>query len=331
MSDIKKIDVIAEIAQGYEGSPRLAELLAKAAVTSGASSVKYQLVIADELAVPTYEYYGLFASLQMEEVTWSNLVNYFKENNLSVYFDIYGELSLELAKKLNADGVKISTTDTYNTELIIKAVEEFDKVFFSVGGVPTEDIERLLTIAGNKTQVTLMYGYQSEPTPIKENNLLKIKSLIRKFPDTSIGFMDHSDGSTEEAFYLPMMALALGVNVIEKHITLDRELEIEDFISALVPSEFKKFVMAIETMTPALGIESLELSDAEREYKNRSGKVVVLKKDTDAGIELQSEDLSLKRVAVDGSPGCFRKKEDVIGATLKYAGKENMPIMGNDL
>lgn len=331
MNSLNKIEIIAEIAQGYEGEPKLAELLAKAAVVSGANAVKYQLVIADELAVPTYEYYDLFHSLEMPEEVWKNLVTYTKDNGVKLYFDIYGELSLALAKELNADGVKISSTDTYNTELITSAVDKFDRVFLSVGGVSVEDIERLVIIANGKTKVTLMYGYQSEPTPIEENNLLKIRALIHQFPDISIGFMDHSDGSCDAAFYLPMMALSLGVDVIEKHITLDRELKIEDYISALTPSDFIKFVDAIKMMLPALGQESLEISDTEKEYKNRSGKVVVLERDIKAGVKLQSADLSLKRIGVDGSPGCFRKKEDLIGCVLKYDAIKNQAIMETDL
>ncbi len=331
MNNRAKVEIIAEVAQGFEGNQKLAELLAKAAVNSGADAVKYQLVIADELAVPSYEYYDLFHSLEMSEKIWQDLVTYIKENGSKVYFDIYGETSLELAKKMKADGVKISTTDTYNVELITKAVNLFDRLFLSIGGVPVDDIEHLLSLTKGKTKVTLMYGYQSEPTSIEENNLLKIKSLIHNFPEISLGFMDHSEGSGDEAFYLSMMALALGVDVIEKHITLDRELEIEDFISALTPLNFKKFVSAIKVMTLALGNESLEVSDAEKVYKDRSGKVVVLKGNIDAGVKLQSKDLALKRVGVDGSPGCFRKKEDVIGKLLKNRGEKNQPIMENDL
>jgi len=331
MNNVDGLEIVAEIAQGYEGDPKLAELLAKAAVLSGADAVKFQLVIADELAVPTYEYYDLFHSLEMPDPVWGKLVSYIKDNGAKVYFDIYGESSLELAKQLNADGVKISTTDTYNSELLAKAVELFDKLYLSIGGVPVEDIEHLLAVTKGKTSVTLMYGYQSEPTPIAENNLLKIKSLIKKFSGVSIGFMDHSEGSADEAFYLPMMALSLGVDVIEKHITLDRELEVEDFVSALTPSNFKKFVDAVKIMQPALGVESLDVSDSEKEYKDRSGKVVVLKRDIDANIKLQSDDLALKRVGTDGSPGCFRKKGAVIGCVLKSSGKENQPIMETDI
>ena len=68
------VEIIAEVAQGYEGNQKLAELLTLGAVRSGADAVKFQLVLADELAVPTYEYYDLFKSLEMEFSVWEHVV-----------------------------------------------------------------------------------------------------------------------------------------------------------------------------------------------------------------------------------------------------------------
>ena len=59
-----RTEIIAEIAQGYEGNPKLAELLVKGAIVANADSIKLQLVFADELCVPTYPYYDLFKSLE---------------------------------------------------------------------------------------------------------------------------------------------------------------------------------------------------------------------------------------------------------------------------
>ena len=137
-------EIIAEVAQGYEGDPKLAELLALGAVRSGADAVKFQLVIADELAVPTYEYYGLFKSLEMKISVWEQIKELIRKENKKLYFDIYGDLSLELAEQLKSSGVKISTSDFYNKSLIKKAIATFDKVFISIGGVPAEELDELV-------------------------------------------------------------------------------------------------------------------------------------------------------------------------------------------
>ncbi len=56
------IEIITEIAQGYEGDPKLTDLLTTGAIASGADAVKFQLVFAEELATPDYQYYELFKS-----------------------------------------------------------------------------------------------------------------------------------------------------------------------------------------------------------------------------------------------------------------------------
>lgn len=311
------IEIIAEIAQGYEGNPKLAELLALGAVRSGADAVKYQLVFADELCVPTYQYHSLFKSLEMDESVWQDIVKKIQDEKKIIYFDVYGGHSLELAKKLGASGVKISTSDFYNTSLIKSAVNLFNKVFISVGGVPIEDVDDLISGLGpSKDKVTLMYGFQAEPTPTEENNLRRIPEFIKRFNGIAVGFMDHSSGDTYEAFYLPLMAASLGVSCIEKHITLDPILQIEDYVSALEPTKFEKFTSIIRKMEPALGRKDFSLTEKEQAYKNRAGKVVVVKYDMRKGHTLGEDDLTLKRVSTDGSPDCFRRLSDLKGKIL---------------
>jgi sialic acid synthase SpsE len=321
------IEIIAEIAQGYEGNPKLAELLALGSIRSGADSVKYQLVFADELCVPSYPYYDLFKSLEMDDSVWRDVVKLIHAENKNVYFDIYGDISLKLASELEVHGVKVSTTDFYNTSLIKRAIKIFKKVFISIGGVPIEDVDELIKdIKPAENQVTLMYGFQAEPTPIGENNLSRIPEFMKRYPSVSVGFMDHSSGNDDEALYLPIMAASLGVKTVEKHITLDRILQIEDYISALEPSRFGKFVDTIRKMEPALGCSSFELTEKEQKYKSLAGKVVVVNRDMRRGEIIQNSDLTLKRVSTDGSPECYRRTEELTGKQLKKDLLFNTPV-----
>lgn len=311
------IEIIAEIAQGYEGNPKLAHLLAQGAVASGADAVKYQLVFAEELCTRDYPYYGLFKSLEMDESAWADVSNFIHKKKKKLYFDIYGDKSFDLARRLNAEGVKISAADFYNEPLIKSAVASFERVFISIAGVPINELDDLARDLKGSAHVTFMYGFQAEPTPVEENNLLRITELKRRYPHVSFGFMDHSLGSSDEAFYLPLMAAALGVSCIEKHITLDYLLKIEDYISALEPARFEKFVGIIRKMEAALGKPDLLLTPKEKEYKAKAGKVVVARRDICAGKVLSADDLTLKRVSLDGPPGSFRKISDVAGKKMK--------------
>lgn len=320
------IEIIAEAAQGFEGNPKLAELLALGAIRAGADAIKYQLVFADELAIPEYPYYDLFKSLEMDETAWSHIVALVRSEQRKVYFDVYGDKSLGLAKKLGASGVKISTTDFYNEQLIKQAIASFERVYISIGGVPIEEIDELIHNLTLESHAILMYGFQAEPTPIEENNILRIPEIKKRYPHIPIGFMDHSLGVSEEAFYLTLMVASLGIACIEKHITLDHLLQIEDYISALEPSRFKRFVQMIRTMEKALGSSELILTTKEEEYKNKAGKVVVAKRNLQAGEILQESDLVLKRVSVDGTLDCFRKISAVLGKKITQNVSINLPI-----
>jgi sialic acid synthase SpsE len=321
-----KTEIIAEIAQGYEGNPKLAELLVKGAIIANADAIKIQLVFADELCVPTYPYYALFKSLEMDNTIWEELVKRVHSAGKHIYFDIYGEHSLALAHELGADGIKISTTDFYNTPLFKKAVTRFDTLFISIGGIPIEDIDALMQHSKLPKYLTLMHGFQAEPTATEDNHLRRISALRARFPEVGIGFMDHSKGSLAEAFHLPLVALGLGVSCIEKHISLDYSLAIEDSISALSVDRFGEFVKMIRTIEPALGSAKLALTDKEIAYKKRAGKVLVATRALAKGICIAESDITMKRVETAGSENYYQQAACVIGKILLAPLEKNCPI-----
>lgn len=320
------IEIIAELAQGYEGKPDLARLLVKGALVSGADAVKIQLVYADELCIPGYPYYDLFASLQMEEEVWKELVETVHAAGKKLYFDVYGEKSITLAAKLGADGVKISTTDFYNFPLIKQAFELFDNVFLSIGGVPVDELDALLKRYQLPAKLTLMHGFQAEPTLTEDNNLGRIETIRQRYTHLNVGFMDHAKGDEDDAFFLPLMALGAGVSCIEKHISLDYMLEIEDYVSALSVDRFCRFVGIIRKMESAYGSRELTLNDKEVAYKKRAGKITVAARDLAAGEKLDEACISLKRVSVEPVPDAISDAGKVLGKTLQAPVKTNAPI-----
>lgn len=325
------LEIIAEIAQGYEGDPKLTELLVNGAIASNADSIKLQLVFADELCVPTYPYFKLFRSLEMDESVWSKIVSIVHNNEKNIYFDIYGNKSLDLAIKLGADGVKISTTDFYNQALIKKAFKNFKNVFVSIGGVPIEDVDSLVNDNILPNKLTLMHGFQAEPTIISDNNLARINTLKNRFPNLNIGFMDHSLGDSDEAFYLPVLALGFGISCIEKHISLDYSLKIEDYVSALSIDRFKFFVEKIKSLKLAIGSKELILNKKEIEYKNRAGKVAVSKINLMKDHVIRENDIELKRVSTTFSKLYVKKTNDLIGKILNENIKINEPFKLSNL
>lgn len=321
------VEIIAEAAQGYEGDPTLAKLLARAAVRARADAVKFQLVYADELATPDYRYYALFRSLEMPRQAWEAAVAEARSGGIRVYFDVYGERSLREAMELGADGLKIHATDFFNSPLVRGALDVAPRAFVSLGGISVEELEAF--IAGHRIEaghdVCFMYGFQAEPTPIAANNLRRLRALKERFPGYRFGFMDHADGSTDDALTLALLALPLEVACIEKHITLDRAIELEDYVSALAPGDFQTFVRRIRHLEQALGTPDLRLTEAEQEYRRKAVKVVVANRLLRRGEDLSTEALALKRVERPGSSP-FLRLEHVAGRRAAFDIQPNQGI-----
>ena len=218
--------IIAEAAQGYEGSVEKSLLLVLAAHKGGADAIKFQIIYADELCVPGYEYYDLFKSLEMEDREWQKVVDYAKELELDVFFDVFGPLSLGLSKKVDVKKVKIHSTSFFDDELFDEVQKYAEYILMSVGGIRPDELEKVLRkrIDSANEKLLIMYGYQAEPTPVNKNNLARIETISRFF-GLPIGFMDHSEGVGLISHTLSSLALGMGVKVFEKHITIDRALE----------------------------------------------------------------------------------------------------------
>jgi len=188
--------IIAEAAQGYEGSVAVSKLLVRSAKMAGADAIKFQVVYAADLAEEGYQHYSLFKSLEMPLEAWREVRDFARENAIDFIIDIFGDISYELAQTIKADGVKIHSTSFFDDTLIEKATSLPAHTYFSVGGIELDEMKDMIqkhNLLQHK-DISILYGFQSEPTPIESNNLLRIPVLREKTGINNVGFMDHSDG-----------------------------------------------------------------------------------------------------------------------------------------
>ena len=312
------VTIVAEAAQGFEGNPTVARLLVKAAVAGHADLVKFQLVYAEELATPQYPYFDLFRGLEMAPAAWVDVAEEAARSKIGLVFDVYGPRSLRQATELGAVAVKIHATDFFNEPLVAEALATMPQVFFSAGGITVDEVTAFIARAGAAAdRLTLLYGFQSEPTATADNHLRRLGALRERFPSLALGFMDHADGDSDEAGWLGVLALPYGVRVIEKHLTLDRGLAMEDYVSALGSGAFARYVARIRAAETALGHASLELSAPEAGYRGRALKVVVAARALAAGAALATSDIALLRTGRDESRPIFHRPADVVGRRLR--------------
>lgn len=331
-----QIEIIAELAQGFEGKSEQARLLMSAAAKSGADAAKYQLVYADELATPDYKYYDLFRSLEMPDEVWGELAAYGRETGVKLYVDIFGERSLRLAEQLKLNVVKLHGTDIANIGFLEQVAESsVPKVLLGAGGAYFDEIERAIEILSGK-EIVVLLGFQGYPTPDGTNQIARVRLLADRFkqthPDVVIGFADHAPPEKPLRYAFAATAIGAGAQVIEKHLTLGQVMQLEDYESALNPDEFAEFSGTIRSCALAFGqteqSNEFGMSGAEQDYRKMIRRHVVASRDLPVGASLTPTDLLLKRVS---SSEVITDLESIYGKTLKRAIAENSPISPSDI
>lgn len=327
-----RVTIVAEAAQGFEGDLTLARLLVRAAAAAGADVVKLQLVYADELTTPLHRHHELFGNLEMPDAAWMTIAADARREGVGLAFDVFGPRSLDMAVACGAGAVKIHASDVFNDPLIDQAVERAPHVWVSIGGVAPEEVAGILERRGSaRDRVTLLYGFQAEPTPTADNHLARLGALRAAHPDVALGFMDHADGASDEAGWLATLALPFGVRMIEKHLTLDRALGIEDYVSAVAPHTFRAFVARVRAAEDAIGSPRLELSRGEREYRRKALKVAVAARPIAAGSVIADGDAVLLRTAMPESGTPLLRVREAAGRTARRAIAQHEPILMEDL
>jgi len=304
-----RLNIIAEIAQGYEGKPELAALLVRAAAAAGADGVKMQLVYADELATSDYKHYDLFKSLEMTDDEWIGLGGLAKQHKIQLYLDVFGKRSLALAEKVGVGGIKIHSTDMSNIGLLEDvAASGIGLVLLSIGGCFKHEIDEALRILKAK-QIVLLHGFQGYPTPLEANQVARLHELVRLYGDAQnivFGFADHVPADDGLKLILSLLGVGAGIGLIEKHLTLSQIMKFEDYEAALNPDEFASFVQLMRQCHSAVGRvdpsrPDFGMHDSEKAYRVMTHKHVVATKNLKAGTKLTPEMLALKRTSSDRS------------------------------
>lgn len=329
------VEIIAEIAQGYEGNKNHAKLLLQAAAKSGATVAKFQLVYADELATPDYKYFNLFKSLEMTDQVWKDLKNYASQLNINIYFDIFGSKSLSLSEKLNIEAVKIHGTDIANIGLLQDvAKSKIQKIILGAGGAHLEEIDQAVKILSNK-EILIFHGFQGYPTKDNCNQISRIgifKKYFYEYKNVSFGFADHASPDSESSFVLPVLAIGMGATYLEKHLTLAKSLKMEDYESALNPDEFLKFTAIIKNAISSLGNAKLtsnfSMTSDEKKYRKAIRRHVVTKNKIKIGVPIEPKDLTLKRTSAKDS---LTDIKSILNKKLKRSIDINKPILKKDI
>ena len=299
--------VLGEVASAHQGEPAEALELARSAQRAGADGIKFQLFAAEELIAPNDSRFPTFRQIEITPQEWERILDEAQEMGLPVFADIFDRPSLKIGEKGGVAAYKIHSTDMENPDFIRAVAATGKPVLLSTGGSGLGTVEAAIestTGEGNR-EIVLLHGVQNFPTQVGDSHLRHIRTLKERF-GLPVGFLDHVDGGSPMAKLLPALAVAFGADLVEKHITRDRQAKGFDYESSLEPGPFGEMVDLIRQSEKAEGDEEMTLGESAHRYHQLMRRAVVSREALQKGEPLRAEQLALVRnekgVAPSGVP-----------------------------
>lgn len=306
--------IIAEAGVNHNGDMSLAMQLIDAAAEAGADVVKFQTfsairqVTADahkadyqiKVTDSSESQQEMLSRLELTEAMHHQLIAHCKKRNiefLSTGFDIE---SVDLLMGLGQQYFKIPSGEITNLPYLRYIGSIGKRVILSTGMAAIGEVEDALNAlvdAGTiRSLITILHCNTEYPTPVEDVNLMAMNSMRSAF-GVSVGYSDHTLG-----IEVPIAAVALGAEVVEKHLTLSRELPGPDHRASLEPIEFKAMVRAIRNIERAMGDGIKRPSPSELKNKSTVRKSLVAKKPILAGELFSKDNVTVKRPGTGLSP-----------------------------
>ena len=318
MGDDDRVLVIAECGVNHNGKIENALRLVKVAAEAGADIVKFQTFTADALVVnnnPKNQpdsgietQYVMLKKLQLERAHHLELIDHCNKCRIEFLSTPFDLESIRYLAGLDLSYFKIPSGEITNLPYL-RLVGGYGKpIILSTGMADESEIETALDIlqasGTQREKITMLHCNTAYPTPMKDVNLRAMIGLREKF-GVLVGYSDHTLG-----IEVPVAAVAMGARVIEKHLTLDRNLPGPDHLSSLMPNEFEQMTKAIRSIEIALGDGVKQVSPSERENRLKVRKSIVASKVIKVGEEYSLGNLTTKRPGKGLSPMCW---DQVIG------------------
>jgi len=275
-----KVLIIAEAGVNHNGDLNTAKKMIAVAVEAGVDYIKFQTFKSENLVSkdakkadyqiqnttnPAENQLQMLKKLELSHDQHLELINYCSLRNISFFSTAFDLDSLDYLSELGLKVVKIPSGEITNLPYLIKAASLFEEVIISTGMSTMDEISDTLDVFLQKgisrEKITILHCNTEYPTPMSDVNLMAMLSIKQKF-DVKIGYSDHTLG-----IEVPVAAVALGAQIIEKHFTLDRSLPGPDHKASLEPMELNAMVLAIRNIELALGGNG-EKKPTESELKN---------------------------------------------------------------
>jgi len=297
--------IIAEAGVNHNGSVELAKKLCLAAKESGADVVKFQTWSTDKIITKNVKQ----ADYQSEN-TGNDQSQYDMLKALELTYDEFREIkaycddigivfastadeqdSLDFLVDLGIPFVKVGSGDIGNISYLRYIGSKKLPVILSTGMSTLSDVETSIQALrdGGAENISLLHCTTNYPCPFDSVNLKAMDTLQSAF-GLEVGYSDHTIGME-----ISVAAVARGAQIIEKHFTLDRNMDGPDHLASTEPSEFRQMVDAIRNVEQGLGTGIKQPTSAEKEISKVVLKRIVAKKEIKKGNVILEDDICVKR------------------------------------
>jgi N,N'-diacetyllegionaminate synthase len=306
--------VIAEAGVNHNGDLQLAKQLVDAAAAAGADVVKFQTFQANQLATECAEQaayqqqalgqsqsqLAMLQQLELKPEQHGQLIEHCQERDVEFLSTAFDPPSIDLLASLQLKRWKVPSGEITNLPYLRQIGAQGHPVILSTGMANLGEIEAALAVleqAGTpRSRVTVLHCTTEYPAPPEEVNLRAMQTIAQAF-DVAIGYSDHTAGIA-----VPIAAVAMGATVIEKHLTLDRNLPGPDHKASLQPDDFAAMVRSIRTIEQALGDGIKRPTASEQANLPVVRKSLVAARPIRAGELFSEANLTAKRPGTGISP-----------------------------
>ena len=323
-----KVIIIAEAGVNHNGKYDLAVKMVHEAKRAGADYVKFQTAV-PELVIstiaPKAEYQkettgndesqlDMCRAIHLPLSDYAKLKKICDEVGIGFMSTPFDLVSIDTLEPLDMDYYKIPSGEITNLPYLRKIASKGRRVIMSTGMSEMNEIAdaiKVLEDGGLKRKdITLLHCNTEYPTPFGDVNLMAMKTIGNTF-GVKVGYSDHTRG-----IEVPIAAVAMGAQVIEKHFTLDCNMEGPDHKASLEPDQLKAMVDAIRNVEQAIGSAEKHATASETPNKVVARKSIVAARDIAEGEALTEENITVKRPGNGISP---MQWDSVIGRKAKRA------------
>ncbi|MDN5078307.1 N-acetylneuraminate synthase family protein [Aliarcobacter butzleri] len=316
--------IIAEVGANHNGDLELAKKSIDAAVECGVDAVKFQTYTTKELLSNEEGIIGygkednitretlkeLFDRISLKRAFHKEIYDYANSKGLICFSTPFSVEGVAFLEELDNPIYKIASSDVNYVDMLEVIGVTKKPVFLSTGKCTLSEMDMAIDLLykSGTTDLCLLHCIANYPSKMENMNLNVIKTLKQMYPECIIGFSDHSLGITAS-----LGAVCFGAKIIEKHFTIDKNLEGPDHWFSMDPTDMKNLVNGIRDLEIAFGTQKKMLNLCEEPDKYWATRSLHINKDLKAGDIIKREDLDMLRPGYGISPF---DKDKVIGIKL---------------